>query len=67
MAEIGENGQIIEPLVERLKGRYLAEDLIDPATGQVLVGRNTLLDGDLAEFVERRLNEQAQAEGGEGI
>ena len=66
VSEIGENGQIIEPLVERLKGRYLAEDLIDPATGQVLVGRNTLLDGDLAEFVERRLNEQAQAEGGEG-
>ncbi len=63
VSEIGENGQVIEPLVERLKGRYLAEDLIDRETGQVLVGRNTLVDGELAKFIEEKLVEQAGPDG----
>ena len=63
VSEIGENGQVIEPLVERLKGRYLAEDLTDRETGQVLVGRNTLVDGELAKFIEEKLVEQAGPDG----
>ena len=61
VSEIGENGQIIEPLVERLRGRYLAEDLTDPKTGEVLVSRDTLVDGDLASFIEKKLQEQIDA------
>ncbi len=63
ISEINENGQIIEPLVERLRGRYLVEDLIDPQTGEVLVSRDTLVDGELANFIEKRLTEQAEASG----
>ncbi len=63
VSEIGENGQIIEPLVERLRGRYLADDLVDPKTGEVLVSRDQLVDGDLASFIEKKLREQAEAEG----
>ena len=63
VSEIGENGQIIEPLVERLRGRYLAEDFTDPKTGEVLVSRDRLVDGDLAKFIEKKLTEQAEAEG----
>ena len=57
VSEIGENGQVIEPLVERLRGRYLAEDLVDTKTGQVLVSRDTLVDGELAQFIEKKLTE----------
>ena len=57
VSEIGENGQVIEPLVERLRGRYLAEDLVDAKTGQVLVSRDTLVDGELAQFIEKKLTE----------
>ncbi len=63
VSEIGENGQVIEPLVERLKGRYLAEDLTDPKTGEVLVSRDTLVDGELASFIEKKLAEQVEASG----
>ncbi|MDE6282328.1 MAG: DNA-directed RNA polymerase subunit beta', partial [Oscillospiraceae bacterium] len=63
VSEIGENGQVIEPLVERLRGRYLTDDFKDPKTGEVLVSRDTLVDGDLAAFIEKKLVEQAQAEG----
>ncbi len=66
VSEIGENGQIIEPLVERLRGRYLAEDLTDPNTGAVLVSRDTLVDGELAQFIEKKLTEQVQASGDPG-
>ena len=59
VSEIGENGQIIEPLVERLRGRYLAEDLVDAGTGEVLVGRDQLVDSiELAAFIEKKLTER---------
>ena len=63
VSEIGENGQVIEPLVERLRGRYLAEDLVDDKTGQVLVSRDTLVDGELAQLIEKKLVEQAGPDG----
>ena len=63
VSEIGENGQIVEPLVERLRGRYLAEDLTDPKTGEVLVSRDTLVDSDLAAFIEKKLQERIDASG----
>jgi len=34
---------MIEPLSERLLGRYLSEDFIDPATGEIVVDRDTML------------------------
>ena len=57
VSEISENGQVIETLEERLKGRYLVEDLVDPRTGEVLVSRNQLVNGDLAKFIEKKLQE----------
>ncbi len=63
VSEINENGQVIETLEERLRGRYLAEDVVDFETGGVLAGRDTLVDGDLATLIETRLRAQAEAEG----
>ena len=57
VSEISENGQVIETLEERLKGRYLVEDLVDPRTGEVLVSRDRLVNGDLAKFIEKKLRE----------
>ena len=62
VSEINENGQVIEPLEERLRGRYLAEDILDPKTGQVLVSRDTLVDGDTAKLIESKLQEQAEGD-----
>ena len=34
---------ILEPLQERITGRYLAEDIKDPATGEIIVAANHLV------------------------
>ena len=63
VAEINENGQVIETLQERLRGRYLAEDIVDYETGELLADRNTLVDSDVAKRIEYRLRAKAEAEG----
>ncbi len=48
-----EGGDAVEPLGERVLGRVLAEDAKDPATGEVVIPANTLLDEHLVEVLER--------------
>ena len=52
VSEIEEYGQVIETFAERLHGRYPAEDIVDPATGEVLFTRDTMLRKDDAEVLE---------------
>jgi len=63
VAEISENGQIIETFQERLKGRYLAEDFVDYQTGEVLISRDRMVSDDDAKLIEKKLQEQAAGEG----
>jgi DNA-directed RNA polymerase subunit beta' len=49
-----EGGEIIEPLVDRIVGRFAAEDVADPFTGEVLVPANTEIDEDTAQRIEDR-------------
>jgi len=49
-----EGGEIIEPLVDRIVGRFAAEDVSDPFTGEVLVPANTEIDEDVAQRIEDR-------------
>ncbi len=63
ISEISENGQIIETLEERLKGRYLTEDFVDWQTGEVLISRDHMVSGDDAKLIEKKLKDQAAAEG----
>ncbi len=51
VTEIREGNEIIEELKERLTGRYAAEDILHPETGEVLVHKNEYMDVDLAEKV----------------
>ena len=44
-----EAGKIVEPLHERVLGRVCSEDVIDPATGDVLIKRNELIDEEATE------------------
>ncbi|BDR68352.1 DNA-directed RNA polymerase subunit beta' [Clostridium tetani] len=53
ISEIREGNEIIEPLSERLTGRYSAEDIIDPNTGEILVKKEEYIDGEKAEEVEK--------------
>ena len=41
------------PLAARISGRYPAENVVDPATGEVLADRDTLINDDLADRIEK--------------
>jgi DNA-directed RNA polymerase subunit beta' len=53
VSEIKEGNEIIEPLRERLSGRYSAQDILDPKSGEIIVHRDEYMDADLAEKVEK--------------
>ena len=52
VSEIKEGNEVIEPLRERLTGRYSAEDIINPKTKDIIVHRDSYMDIHLAEKVE---------------
>ena len=53
MSSFIEGGEVVESLYERVLGRVTADDVIDPANGDVLIPRNTLLDERLVELLEK--------------
>ncbi|RKI71536.1 DNA-directed RNA polymerase subunit beta' [bacterium 1xD42-67] len=52
VSEIEEHGQVIETFAERIHGRYPTDDVVDPATGEVLFTKDTMLRKDDAETLE---------------
>ncbi len=52
ISEISENGQVIEPFGERLKGRYLTHPVADPETGELLFDTETMLQPSDAKILE---------------
>lgn len=53
VSEIREGNEIIESLKERLIGRYSAEDVYDPGTGKLIVPRDTYMDINIADQIEK--------------
>lgn len=51
VAEIREGNEVVEGLAERLTGRYLAEDVINPSTGEVIASNDTYVDSEMAEAI----------------
>ena len=48
-----DGNEIIEEVKDRIIGRYSAEDVTDPHTGEVIVKKNEMIDEDIAEKIER--------------
>ena len=51
ITDITENGELIESLEERVLGRVLADDVIDPITNEILFAEGTLLDEEKARAI----------------
>ncbi len=47
-----EGGQVVSPLSEQILGRTMAEDVIHPATGEVLAKAGTLTDEEISMIIE---------------
>jgi DNA-directed RNA polymerase subunit beta' len=52
MKALIEGGEVIEPLRERILGRVLASDVLNPDTQDVLYGQGLLLDEDAVDNIE---------------
>ncbi|MBU3160176.1 DNA-directed RNA polymerase subunit beta' [Clostridium frigoris] len=52
VSEICDGSEVIEQLVERLTGRYSAENIIHPKTGKVIVPKGEYMDINLAQEVQ---------------
>ena len=50
---IMEGNGVIESLAERIVGRFLAEDIDDPATGERIASINDMVDEDMAKRIEK--------------
>ena len=48
-----DGGDVVASLSERILGRTTAEDVLDPATGKVLVSKDTLVEETDAEVIEK--------------
>ena len=44
--------EVIEPLSERISGRFAAQDIVHPETGEVIVPKNTMIRPNQAEYIE---------------
>ncbi len=51
--DIKDGNEMIEPLVERLVGRFLCEDFVDPKTGEVVVSRHKMMSDADAELLTK--------------
>ncbi len=52
VSAVVEGGEVVASLTERTLGRTACEDVLDPATGKVLVARNEEITEDVAELLE---------------
>ena len=51
VAEIKEGNEVIEGLAERLYGRYTAEDVYDPESGELLLGKDQYIESHMADRI----------------
>ena len=51
VADIKEGNEVIEGLKERLTGRYNAEDIIDPETGDIILAKDNYMDVHMADKI----------------
>ena len=49
----GDKDGIIEPLRDRIAGRYSVKDIVDPKTGEVIVPADTMISEDQAADIEK--------------
>jgi DNA-directed RNA polymerase subunit beta' len=52
VTKLEEAGEVIQPLGDRILGRVVLEDVVDPLTGEVLVESNSMLDEALTRKIE---------------
>ena len=60
VSAIKDGNEMIEPLADRLAGRYPVEDVVDPKTGEVLASRDAMINDAVAERIVKAGIEQVR-------
>ena len=48
---IGAEGKVIEPLQDRIVGRFIVEDIVDPTTGEIIVAKGEMIREDKVDAI----------------
>jgi DNA-directed RNA polymerase subunit beta' len=48
-----DGGEVVVPLAERILGRTVVNDMVDPLSGKVILAANGLIDEELADKIEK--------------
>ncbi|MGN1193934.1 MAG: DNA-directed RNA polymerase subunit beta' [Acutalibacteraceae bacterium] len=59
--DIMDGNRILEPLTERLRGRFLLHDLVDEETGEVIMSNDHMMSEDDANKVDAYLTKKSEA------
>ena len=60
LRDLRESGETIEPLEDRVYGRFVAEDILDPVTGKLVVGQGEFIDYNVIDKIkDSAVNEMA--------
>ena len=51
VSDLIERGQIIEPMFERIAGRYTAKSIINPITSELIIGANEYITDEIASTI----------------
>ncbi len=51
VCDIRDGNEIIEPLIDRLEGRTVTEDIVNPKTGEIIVAENEMITMDQAKRI----------------
>ena len=57
---IREGDNVLEPLKDRIVGRFTAEDVVDPVSGEVIIHANELVTEEIAAQIEEALIESVK-------
>jgi len=46
-----DGNELIEPLYDRMLGRYTMKSVVDPKSGDIIIGKNEMIDEDIAQKI----------------
>ncbi len=51
VTDISDGNEIIEPLIDRLEGRTVTEDIVNPETGELIIAENEMINAVIAKRI----------------
>ncbi|MCC9626738.1 DNA-directed RNA polymerase subunit beta' [Thalassospira sp. MA62] len=53
IAAVVDSGEVIETLSDRILGRFTADEIVNPSTGEVIVPKNEMVEEDHLDLIEK--------------